>query len=99
MGAASTRRRLFVFQDFKLVPSWTAFDNVAIALEVLGLPSRLVRARVGEALERVGLAGRGGDPAKVLSGGEPGRYSTSDRGASWCSTTAGQLTRRKASAA
>ena len=63
----------FVFQDFKLVPSWTVFDNVAIALEVLGLPSRVVRTRVGEALERVGLAGRGGDKARVLSGGEQQR--------------------------
>lgn len=60
----------FVFQEFKLVPSWSVYDNVAISLEVLGLPSRLVRTRVGEALDRVGLAGRGGDPAKVLSGGE-----------------------------
>src|SRR5690349_3512075 len=60
----------FVFQDFKLVPSWTVFENVAITLEVLGLPSRLLRTRVGEALERVGLAGRGGDRAQVLSGGE-----------------------------
>ncbi len=63
----------FVFQDFKLVPSWTVFDNVAIALEVLGLPSRLIRTRVGEALERVGLAGRGSDRARVLSGGEQQR--------------------------
>src|SRR5580692_2374590 len=43
------RRHLgIVYQDFKLVGSWTAFENVAIALEVLGLPERLVRARVGE---------------------------------------------------
>ena len=62
-----------VFQDFKLVPSWTVFDNVAITLEVLGLPMRLVRTRVGEALERVGLSGRGSDLAKVLSGGEQQR--------------------------
>jgi cell division transport system ATP-binding protein len=64
-----------VFQDFKLVPSWTVFDNVAIALEVLGLPGRIVRTRVGEALERVGLSGRGDDLAKVLSGGEQQRLS------------------------
>ncbi|MCC6552696.1 MAG: ATP-binding cassette domain-containing protein [Polyangiaceae bacterium] len=63
----------FVFQDFKLVPSWSVFDNVAITLDILGLPSRLLRTRVGEALERVGLAGRGGDRAQVLSGGEQQR--------------------------
>jgi len=68
------RRNLgIVFQDFKLVASWSAFENVAIALEVLGLPERLIRARVGEALERVGLGGRGDDPASVLSGGEQQR--------------------------
>jgi cell division transport system ATP-binding protein len=40
---------------------------------VLGLPARLIRSRVGEALERVGLTGRGADPAGVLSGGEQQR--------------------------
>jgi cell division transport system ATP-binding protein len=62
-----------VFQDFKLVMSWSVYENVAIALEVLGLPTRLIRSRVGEALERVGLQGRGEDTAGVLSGGEQQR--------------------------
>jgi cell division transport system ATP-binding protein len=62
-----------VFQDFKLVASWSVYDNVAVVLEVVGLPQRLIRARVGEALERVGLAGRGEDLAGVLSGGEQQR--------------------------
>ncbi len=62
-----------VFQDFKLVHSWTVFENVAITLEVLGLSPRLIRARVGEVLERVGLNGRGQDLAGVLSGGEQQR--------------------------
>jgi cell division transport system ATP-binding protein len=68
------RRNLgVVFQDFKLVKSWSVYENVAITLEVLGLPTRLIRARVGEALERVGLQGRGEDAAGVLSGGEQQR--------------------------
>lgn len=62
-----------VFQDFKLVPTWTVFRNVAVALEVLGVPERIVRRRVGEALERVGLSGRGQDRAGSLSGGEQQR--------------------------
>jgi cell division transport system ATP-binding protein len=77
LSAAATpflRRNLgIVFQDFKLVPTWTAYENVAVVLEVLGLPQRLIRARVGEALERVGLSGRGDDLATVLSGGEQQR--------------------------
>jgi cell division transport system ATP-binding protein len=62
-----------VFQDFKLVPTWSVFDNVAVTLEILGLPERIIHTRVGEALERVGLAGRGPDRAAVLSGGEQQR--------------------------
>ncbi len=62
-----------VFQDFKVIPHWSVYENVAIALEILGLPPRLVRARVGEALERVGLNGRGDDRTSQLSGGEQQR--------------------------
>jgi cell division transport system ATP-binding protein len=62
-----------VFQDFKLVPSWTVFENVAVTLEVLRMPMKIVRSRASEALERVGLGGRGNDLAGVLSGGEQQR--------------------------
>lgn len=64
-----------VFQDFKLVPNWSVWDNVALPLEVLGLPGRLLRTRVGEVLERVGLGGRGPERADTLSGGEQQRVS------------------------
>ena len=68
------RRNLgIVFQDFKIIDHWTVFENVAVALEIMAMPRRLVRARVAEALERVGLAGRGDDRTGVLSGGEQQR--------------------------
>ena len=62
-----------VFQDFKLVNNWSVQDNIALPLEVLGLPQRVIKTRVGEVLERVGLQGRGSDLAGVLSGGEQQR--------------------------
>jgi cell division transport system ATP-binding protein len=64
-----------VFQDFKLVDNWTVTENVALPLQVLGLPEKLIHRRVGEALERVGLGGRGPDRTKALSGGERQRVS------------------------
>jgi cell division transport system ATP-binding protein len=68
------RRNLgIVFQDFKVVPHWTVFENVAVALEILAMPRRLVRSRVAEALERVGLEGRGEHVTGTLSGGEQQR--------------------------
>ncbi len=68
------RRNLgIVFQDFKVVPHWTVFENVAVALEILSMPRRLIRARVVEALERVGMAGRGSQRTEHLSGGEQQR--------------------------
>jgi cell division transport system ATP-binding protein len=68
------RRNLgIVFQDFKVIPHWTVFENVAVALEILGTPSRVIRSRVAETLERVGLAGRGNERAGHLSGGEQQR--------------------------
>lgn len=64
-----------VLQDFRLVDTWTVFQNIAVALEVLGVPTKIIRRRVGEALERVGLNGRGNDRARQLSGGEQQRVS------------------------
>jgi cell division transport system ATP-binding protein len=68
------RRNLgIVFQDFKVVPHWTVFENTAVSLEILGTSARLVRTRVAQSLERVGLAGRGGERTENLSGGEQQR--------------------------
>ena len=62
-----------MFQDFRLVENWSVLDNVALPLEVLGLPARTIHQRVGAALERVGLSGRGSERAGHLSGGEQQR--------------------------
>ncbi|HEX2675350.1 MAG TPA: cell division ATP-binding protein FtsE [Polyangiales bacterium] len=68
------RRNLgIVFQDFKVVPHWTVYENIAVSLEILGTTPRLVRSRVADALERVGLAGRGNERTETLSGGEQQR--------------------------
>ncbi|MBW1760755.1 MAG: ATP-binding cassette domain-containing protein [Deltaproteobacteria bacterium] len=68
------RRNLgVVFQDFRIIDHWTVFENVAVALEIVSMPQRLIRSRVAEALERVGLAGRGPEQTSNLSGGEKQR--------------------------
>lgn len=68
------RRNLgVIFQDFKIISHWSTFENVAVALEILSIPKRLIRSRVAEALDRVGLAGRGNEHAGDLSGGEQQR--------------------------
>jgi cell division transport system ATP-binding protein len=68
------RRSLgIVFQDFKLLPTKTAFENVAFAQRVLGFPEREVRRRVTEVLKRVGIVHRKDALPQQLSGGEQQR--------------------------
>ena len=68
------RRRVgLVFQDFKLLPRMTVYENVAFALRVLAEPAAIVRARVAEALETVSLAGKEQKYPRELSGGEQQR--------------------------
>ena len=66
----------FVFQFFNLIPNLTAKENVEFVLEyVLNLPSKIVKTRSEELLEKVGLGGRGDHYPYQLSGGEQQRVS------------------------
>ena len=68
------RRRIgFVFQDFKLLPRKTVFQNVAIALEVIGERSALVRKKTHQILRAVGLSKKEEAYPLQLSGGEQQR--------------------------
>lgn len=68
------RRSLgLVFQDFKLLPDRTAFDNIAFVLRAVGAPSREIRQRVTRLLYHVGLSHQRDVPARQLSGGEQQR--------------------------
>jgi len=62
-----------VFQDFKLLPKATVYENVAFSLEVFGLPKDEIHSKVIKVLELVGLKHKIKNYPRQLSGGEQQR--------------------------
>ena len=62
-----------VFQDFRLIPNMSAYDNVAFALRVTNVPSKEIKRKVPYMLNLVGLASKAKCKPEELSGGEQQR--------------------------
>lgn len=64
-----------IFQDFRLLPKLTIFENVAFAMEAIEAPRRIIKKRVMEVLDLVGLKHKHASLPSQLSGGEQQRVS------------------------
>ena len=62
-----------IFQDYRLLPKLTVYENVAFAMEVIEAPRRLIKRRTLEVLDLVGLKHKAGSMPSQLSGGEQQR--------------------------
>ncbi|MBD8662087.1 ATP-binding cassette domain-containing protein [Rhizobium sp. CFBP 8752] len=73
-GLRSLRRQVgMIFQHFNLLSSRTAFDNVALPLEIAGVDKAAIKAKVGPLLDLVGLGDKAGRYPSELSGGQKQR--------------------------
>ncbi|SFT25733.1 cell division ATP-binding protein FtsE [Paenibacillus sp. BC26] len=62
-----------IFQDYRLLPKLTVYENIAFAMEVIEAPRRVIKKRTMEVLELVGLRGKHASLPQQLSGGEQQR--------------------------
>lgn len=73
---AQYRRKIgFIFQDFKIIPDKTVYENIEIVLDIVGLDSKKIPERVTKLLEVVGLPGKADLFPQQLAGGELQRVS------------------------
>ncbi|WP_374730683.1 methionine ABC transporter ATP-binding protein [Aliirhizobium terrae] len=73
-GLRDLRRQIgMIFQHFNLLTSRTAFDNVALPLEIAGVDSQAIKAKVGPLLDLVGLGDKANRYPSELSGGQKQR--------------------------
>jgi cell division transport system ATP-binding protein len=73
-GIPHLRRKFgIIFQDYKLIPTKSVFDNVSLVLEAQGVRQRLIQKKVNTILRMVDMGDRAGAQPPILSGGEQQR--------------------------